>query len=155
MFDHTKTNDYALLLKQADALLEDETDLIANCANLSALVFHNISDLNWVGFYFLKDSELVLGPFQGLSACTRIKMGKGVCGTSAQEKKVMNIEDVHRFAGHIACDSASNSECVVPIVIHQNLIGVFDVDSPLHNRFDQEFQSFLEAIIHRLVKKRL
>ncbi len=151
MFDHTKTNDTELLLKQAEALLEDETDLIANCANLSALIYHNIEDLNWAGFYIYKDKELVLGPFQGLSACTRIKMGKGVCGTAAIERTTLNIKDVHEFPGHIACDSASNSELVVPIVVDNKLIGVLDLDSPIHNRFDNELQEFFEAIIKKLI----
>lgn len=151
MFDHTKTTNTELLLKQAESLLEDETDFIANCANLAALIYHNIEGLNWAGFYIYKDGELVLGPFQGLSACTRIKMGKGVCGTSAIERRVFNVKDVHEFPGHIACDSASNSELVVPILTNDTLIGVLDLDSPEFNRFDENIQSFFEELVKKLV----
>ncbi len=153
MFDHTHTNDTDLLLKQAQALLEDESDLIANCANLAALIYNNIEGLNWAGFYIYKDGDLVLGPFQGLSACTRIKMGKGVCGTSALDRRVLNIKDVHEFPGHIACDSASNSELVIPIINNDNLIAVLDLDSPEFNRFDHEIQIFFEEIVKLLILK--
>lgn len=153
MFDHTKTNDTELLIQQASALLESETDFIANCANLSSLIFNNIEGLNWVGFYLLKEDELVLGPFQGLSACTRIQLGKGVCGTSVLNKQTLNIQDVHLFPGHIACDSASNSECVVPLIKDDKVIGVFDVDSPILNRFDLSLQNFFEAIVKLLIEK--
>ncbi len=147
MHDHTKTSDYELLIKQAQALISDESDFIANIANLSALIYHNLDELNWAGFYLMKEHELVLGPFQGLSACTRIKVGKGVCGTSAKLKKTLNIPNVHLFDGHIACDSASNSECVVPILSYNEVIGVLDVDSPIMNRFDESTQKFLEDLI--------
>lgn len=149
----TQTNDYALLLKQVDSLIEDESDFIANCANISAFVMAMIADLNWVGFYFKKNEELILGPFQGLPACTRIAWGNGVCGTAALLNQTQNIPNVHEFEGHIACDSASNSECVVPIHLGNEVIGVLDVDSPQHNRFDAKLQTFLEDIVHRLELK--
>jgi L-methionine (R)-S-oxide reductase len=131
------------LLRELKALLEDETDMIANAANMSALIYQNIPNLNWVGFYFLNGNELVLGPFQGKVACTRIMLGKGVCGTAFKEKKVFNVPDVHLFEGHIACDSASRSELVVPLYKGSLGIGVLDVDSPLVNRFD----SYLEGVL--------
>ena len=146
------TQDLDLLLKQAEALLEGEKDKIANMANLSALVYHTISDLNWVGFYIYKDRELILGPFQGLPACVRLQLNKGVCGTSASLRKTLNVPDVHAFEGHVACDSASNSECVVPIYFMDELYGVFDVDSPILNRFDKELQKFLEDIVTLFIK---
>jgi len=146
------TQDLDLLLKQAEALLEGEKDKIANMANLSALVYHSIPDLNWVGFYIYKDRELVLGPFQGLPACVRLQLNKGVCGTSAKLRKTLNVPDVHVFEGHVACDSASNSECVVPIYFDDELYGVFDVDSPLFNRFDKDLQQFLEDIGSLFIK---
>ncbi len=153
MFDHTKTNDTELLLLQAKALCEDENDFIANCANLSSLIYNNLDQLNWVGFYIYKDKDLVLGPFQGLSACTRIKLGKGVCGTSAQMMKTLNVPNVHDFEGHIACDNASNSEIVVPLVKNNLLIGVLDIDSPVHNRFDETLQQFFEEVVEILLNK--
>ena len=153
MFDHTITNDTDLLLLQAKALLHSENDFIANCSNITSLIYNNIEDLNWVGFYYLKEKELVLGPFQGLSACTRITLGKGVCGTAALEMKTLNIPNVHTFEGHIACDSASNSECVIPLIVDNKIIGVFDIDSPLLNRFDKKLQLFFEQIVHSLVQE--
>lgn len=131
------------LLRELKALLEDETDMIANAANMSALIYQSIPNLNWVGFYFLKGNELVLGPFQGKVACTRIMLGKGVCGTAFKEKKILNVPDVHLFEGHIACDSASRSELVVPLYKGELGIGVLDIDSPLLNRFD----SYLEGVL--------
>ena len=148
-----QTHDYTLLLKQAEALIEDESDFIANCANLSAFVMAMIEELNWVGFYFKKKDELVLGPFQGLPACTRIAWGKGVCGTSALLNQTQNIPNVHDFVGHIACDSASNSECVVPIHHNGEVVGVMDVDSPQYHRFDASLQTFLEDLVQRLELK--
>ena len=111
------------------ALVEDETDWLANCANFSALLFSQMPDINWAGFYFLKNNELVLGPFQGKPACIRIPLGKGVCGTAAVTRKIQVVEDVHQFEGHIACDEASKSEIVLPILYDQRLIGVLDIDS--------------------------
>jgi len=123
-----------------------ERDRIANAANLSALVYHALPHLNWVGFYFFDGKELVVGPFQGLPACVRIPLDKGVCGAAASQRVTQRIEDVDAFPGHIACDSASRSELVVPLVHNGNLVGVFDLDSPSLARFDAEDQAGLEAI---------
>jgi GAF domain-containing protein len=137
---------YADLLEQANALFEGEHDIIANAANLSALLFHSLPDLNWAGFYFFKEEALVLGPFQGKPACVRIAMGKGVCGTAARERKSIVVPDVDKFPGHIACDSASKSEIVVPLVRFDSVIGVIDLDSPSLARFDEEDRRGLEAL---------
>ena len=143
----SKPEQYAQLLEQARALLHGERDRIANAANLSALVCNALPDLNWVGFYFFDGSELVVGPFQGLPACVRIPLDKGVCGAAARTRQTQRIEDVQAFPGHIACDSASNSELVVPLVdANGALIGVFDLDSPVTARFSVEDQHGLEAI---------
>ena len=143
----SKPEQYAQLLQQARALLHGEHDRIANAANLCALVFNALPDLNWVGFYFFDGTELVVGPFQGLPACVRIPLDKGVCGAAARTRQTQRIEDVHAFPGHIACDSASNSELVVPLVgARGDLIGVFDLDSPVTARFSVEDQEGLEAI---------
>jgi L-methionine (R)-S-oxide reductase len=142
----SKPEQYAQLLEQARALLHGERDRIANAANVSALVYHALPELNWVGFYFFDGTELVVGPFQGLPACVRIPLDKGVCGAAARTRTTQRIEDVHAFPGHIACDSASNSELVVPLVLDGELIGVFDLDSPVRGRFDVEDQAGLEAI---------
>ena len=142
-----KPEQYAQLAEQARALLHGERDRIANAANLSALVYHALPSLNWVGFYFFDGTELVVGPFQGLPACVRIPLDKGVCGAAARTRQTQRIEDVHAFPGHIACDSASNSELVVPLVdADGELLGVFDLDSPLAARFSVEAQQGLEAI---------
>jgi len=141
------TNDLDLLLAQATSLIETEKDEIANMANLSALIFHSIPHLNWVGFYIYKDRELVLGPFQGQVACVRLQLHKGVCGTSAAEHRTINVPNVHVFEGHVACDSASNSEVVVPIIIKDELYGVLDVDSPNFDRFDPALIKFMEDIV--------
>ena len=143
----SKTEQYAQLLQQARALLHGERDRIANAANLSALVYHALPDLNWVGFYFFDGHELVVGPFQGLPACVRIPLDKGVCGAAARTRTTQRIDDVNAFPGHIACDSASKSELVVPLVADDgSLIGVFDLDSPKPARFDGEDQRGLEAL---------
>ncbi len=142
----TKPEQYAQLLAQARALMEGESDRTANAANLSALVYHALPDLNWVGFYFHDGRELVVGPFQGLPACVRIPLGRGVCGTAASTRQTQRIADVHDFPGHIACDAASQSEVVVPLVVDGELVGVFDLDSPRTDRFDAEDQAGLEAI---------
>ena len=149
----SKPAQYAQLLAQARALLHGERDRIANAANLSALVYQALPDLNWVGFYFYDGTELVVGPFQGLPACVRIPLDKGVCGAAARTRQTQRIEDVHAFPGHIACDSASNSELVVPLVdADGTLLGVFDLDSPLPARFDVEDQQGLEAIARAYVE---
>lgn len=142
----SKPEQYGQLLAQARALVHGERDRIANAANLSALVYHALPQLNWVGFYFYDGKELVVGPFQGLPACVRIPLNKGVCGAAASQRLTQRIEDVDAFPGHIACDSASRSELVVPLVKGDTLIGVFDLDSPVLARFDADDQAGLEAI---------
>ncbi len=134
----SKTDLYASLAAQLHSLLQGEHDFIANAANCAALLYHSLPDVNWVGFYLFKEGELVLGPFQGNPACVRIGMGKGVCGTAAQLRQTVVVENVNEFPGHIACDSASNSEIVVPLIKDQRLIGVLDLDSPSIARFDDE-----------------
>jgi GAF domain-containing protein len=142
-----KTTFYAELAQQLTAVFEGERDPIANAANLSALVFELVPDLNWAGFYFLKSpGELVLGPFQGKVACVRIAVGKGVCGTSVAEKRTMLVPDVHAFPGHIACDANSRSELVVPLIAGDRVIGVLDLDSPLPGRFDARDQAGFERL---------
>lgn len=141
-----KPQQYAALADQARALLDGETDRIANAANLSALVAHALPDLNWVGFYFFDGTELVVGPFQGLPACVRIPLERGVCGAAARTRTTQRIDDVHAFDGHIACDAASRSELVVPLFDGERLIGVFDLDSPVPARFDAHDQTGLEAL---------
>lgn len=142
---------YAELEKQLRALLHGESDLIANCANTAALLWHSLPDLNWAGFYRLVGNELVLGPFQGKPACVRIRMGKGVCGTTATTRKTVRVANVHEFHDHIACDSASQSEIVVPLVKDDQLLGVLDLDSPRLNRFDAADQAGLERVAAVLV----
>lgn len=142
----SKPEQYRTLEAQARALLHGERDRIANAANLSALVFHALPALNWVGFYFWDGRELVVGPFQGRPACVRIAMGRGVCGTAAQTQQTQRVADVDAFPGHIPCDSASRSELVVPLVAGGQLVGVFDIDSPEPDRFDSDDQRGLEAI---------
>lgn len=141
-----KPEQYAQLVEQARALLSGERDRIANAANLSALVYHALPDLNWVGFYLYDGRELVVGPFQGLPACVRIPLDQGVCGAAARTRQTQRIADVHAFPGHIACDAASRSELVVPLLQGEELIGVFDLDSPIPDRFDEDDQRGLEAI---------
>lgn len=142
-----KTELYSNLAEQARSLIEGETDFIANAANLSALLYHTLPDVNWAGFYLLKDGELVLGPFQGKPACIRIALGKGVCGTAAERRETLVVANVHDFPGHIACDSASNSEIVVPLVRQGELIGVLDVDSPSVGRFNDEDAEGLNRLV--------
>lgn len=142
-----KTAFYRLLNQQAQALIEQESDLIANMANLSALLFNQMPDLNWAGFYIMRDGELVLGPFQGQVACVRIPVGKGVCGTAVATGEVQLVKDVHEFPGHIACDAASNSEIVLPLRHKGEIIAVLDIDSPSLARFDAEDQQGLEQFI--------
>ena len=134
------------LVEQARALLEGERDPIANAANLSSLVFHTLPELNWAGFYFMRGGELVLGPFQGKPACVRIALGKGVCGTAAREVRTILVPDVDAFPGHIACDSASRSEVVVPLVRDGVVVGVLDVDSPVTGRFGDGEARALERV---------
>jgi GAF domain-containing protein len=129
---------YLQLAAQLRSLLEGEGDFVANAANFSSLLYYSLPDLNWAGFYLLKDGELVLGPFQGQPACVRIAIGKGVCGTAAEQRQTILVDNVHEFPGHIACDSASNSEIVVPLIAREELIGVLDLDSPSFARFDHD-----------------
>ena len=143
---------YAELLSQARALFEGERDFTANAANLASLLYHTLPDLNWAGFYRMKGGELVLGPFQGKPACVRIAPGRGVCGTAALERKTIVVPDVHAFPGHIACDSASNSEIVVPLLRGGEVVGVMDLDSPLTGRFTREDAAGLEPLARALLE---
>lgn len=143
---------YEALDRTLAALLAGERDWIANLANTAALLYTELADLNWAGFYLLKEGELVLGPFQGKPACVRIALGKGVCGTAAAQRRSIVVPDVHEFPGHIACDSASNSEVVVPLIRGGELLGVLDLDSPLFERFDDEDRRGLEAIAATVVR---
>ncbi|USD53310.1 GAF domain-containing protein [Vibrio sp. SCSIO 43155] len=145
---------YQRLTKQAVALIESEKDYIANLANISSLLFMELEDLNWAGFYLTKGDELVLGPFQGQPACVRIPMGRGVCGTAAQTNSVQRVYDVHAFEGHIACDAASNSEIVIPFTINGEVAGVLDIDSPNIGRFneiDEEGLTHFMAEVEKLL----
>ncbi|QUJ68838.1 GAF domain-containing protein [Photobacterium sp. GJ3] len=141
---------YRRLTQQAVALVDGEPDVIANISNISALLNMELEDINWVGFYLLKEDQLVLGPFQGKPACVRIPVGRGVCGTAISENKVQRISDVHQFEGHIACDAASNSEIVIPFSVNGQLYGVLDIDSPSLSRFDQEDEDGLASFIEEL-----
>ncbi|MEA5444531.1 GAF domain-containing protein [Gammaproteobacteria bacterium AB-CW1] len=131
----------------AMGLVAGEKQLIANCANLSALIYHSLPDVNWAGFYLMDDGELVVGPFQGKPACVRIRLGEGVCGTAAERRESLVVDDVDAFPGHIACDSASQSEIVIPLVRDGRLLGVLDIDSPHRARFDEQDRQGLEALI--------
>ncbi|KZX67606.1 Free methionine-(R)-sulfoxide reductase [Vibrio sp. HI00D65] len=149
-----KIEHYHRLTKQAVALIESETDMIANLSNISALLSMELDDLNWAGFYLMKGDELVLGPFQGKPACVRIPVGRGVCGTAVATNSVQRIYDVHEFEGHIACDAASNSEIVIPFSIDGKVAGVLDIDSPNVGRFseiDEEGLTFLMAEVEKLL----
>ena len=141
-----KLERYQLLLKQAQSLLEDEHDLIANMSNISALLFNNLPDVSYAGFYRYQNNELILGPFQGPVACMHIAIGKGVCGTAAKARETQIVPDVHKFAGHIACDAATNSEIVIPIMKNEVLIAVLDLDSTDFARFDDIDAEYLTKI---------
>lgn len=143
---------YDMLSKQLSALLEGEDDIIANLSNASALLNQFLTDINWVGFYLMKNDELVLGPFQGLPACVRIPVGRGVCGTAVQKRETIVVEDVHQFPGHIACDARSNSEIVIPLIKNDEIIGVLDIDSPLKNRFTNDDKLGLEKFVQTLIQ---
>ena len=138
---------YAELATLLQGLLTGETDFIANAANMAALIFNALPELNWAGFYRLVEGELVLGPFQGQPACVRLQLGKGVCGTAAQQRQTVLVPDVHAFPGHIACDAASRSEIVVPVIKDGQLLGVLDLDSPVLGRFDAADQAGLERLV--------
>lgn len=138
MNQSNKQETYCGLQAQLASLLSGERDGLANMANMTALLFQNLSDLNWVGFYLLREKELLLGPFQGQVACVRIPLGRGVCGTAAERRETVIVPDVHAFPGHIACDTRSRSEIVVPLLVNARLFGVLDLDSPRTSRFDQD-----------------
>jgi L-methionine (R)-S-oxide reductase len=143
---HAKNELYASVASQLRSLLEGERDFTANAANFASLIFHSLPDLNWAGFYLYKNDELVLGPFQGKPACVRIEIGKGVCGTAAQQRRTILVDNVNEFPGHIACDSDSNSEIVIPLINNEQLIGVLDLDSPVFGRFDDDDASGLNEL---------
>ncbi|OCS88326.1 GAF domain-containing protein [Caryophanon tenue] len=143
---------YTTVTKQLDALCTGETNVIANLSNAAALLNTFLEDINWVGFYLMEEGELVLGPFQGLPACVRIPVGRGVCGTAVAQKATQLVEDVHAFPGHIACDGATNSEIVIPLIKDGEVIGVLDIDSPLKARFTTEDQQGLEHFTATLLK---
>ena len=142
----SKAEFYNELALQLRGLLRGERDPVANAANMSALMYHTMADVNWVGFYFLKDGELVVGPFQGKPACVRIALGRGVCGTAAAARHSVVVMDVHAFPGHIACDAASRSELVVTLIAGDAVVGVLDVDSPLPGRFDEDDRAGCEQL---------
>ena len=148
----TKTELYRQLVVQVRELFADERDLIANAANLAAVLYHGLPELNWAGFYFLKQGLLILGPFQGKPACIRIALGKGVCGTAAATRKTVLVENVHEFPSHIACDGASNSEIVVPLLKDGHVVGVLDLDSPRLSRFDDEDRAGLELLVQGFIE---
>jgi len=148
----SKANAYRELNRQFSAILAGERDGLANSANLAALLFNILPRINWAGFYFLRGRELVLGPFQGKVACVRIAIGRGVCGTAAQRREPVVVPDVDEFPGHIACDSASRSEIVVPLLFEQRLFGVLDIDSPELARFDSEDTTGLTELVNQLLR---
>ncbi|MGE7940607.1 GAF domain-containing protein [Lysinibacillus xylanilyticus] len=150
-YDGPIAEQYDTLAKQLDALLTGESDRIANFSNASALLNQFLTNINWVGFYVLQGEELVLGPFQGLPACFRIPIGRGVCGTAVEKEETMVVKDVHAFPGHIACDAASQSEIVIPLIKEGVVLGVLDIDSPIVNRFSKEDQEGLELFVKTLL----
>lgn len=147
-----KMEKYEHMLKYLKAILEDESDMIANLANASAIINEHIENLNWAGFYLLKEKDLVLGPFQGKFACVRIPLGKGVCGNAAKDRKTYIVENVHDFPGHIACDAASNSEIVIPMIKNDKLVGVLDIDSFEYSNFDETDKKYLEKAVEIIVE---
>jgi L-methionine (R)-S-oxide reductase len=152
-YNESREKNYETVIRQLEALIAGEPNVTANLANASALLNQFLTDINWVGFYLTEGSQLVLGPFQGLPACVRIPFGKGVCGTAAKTKTTQLVADVHQFPGHIACDAASNSEIVVPMIKNGEVIGVLDIDSPSKNRFDEVDQLYLEKFVEALLKQ--
>jgi L-methionine (R)-S-oxide reductase len=148
----SKDKFYKILHLYLEGHLSSESDSLANLSNSAALLFNNLEDINWAGYYIMKDGELVLGPFGGKTACTRIKLGKGVCGSAARDRKTYVVPNVHDFEGHIACDSASNSEIVIPIIKDGVLYGVLDIDSPILDRFDETDRVYLEKFVEKLNK---
>ena len=150
--DLNKEEYYESLLFFAQGLMDGEKDLIANMSNVASLLYNTMSDVNWAGFYLMKDDELVLGPFGGNPACIRIQVGKGVCGTCVSEKMIQLIPDVHEFPGHIACDGDTDSEIVLPIIIRSQVVAVMDLDSPIKNRFDEDDARNLAILVDMLIK---
>ena len=148
----SKREFYQEFLRHAEGLLADERNWIANLANISSLLFYQLDELNWAGFYLHDSDELVLGPFQGKPACTRISVGQGVCGTAAQKRKTQLVANVQEFPGHIACDPASKSEIVVPLLKGDELLGVLDLDSPVYDRFDEEDSKHLNELVDLLIQ---
>lgn len=147
-----KEENYQSILQQLQALLENEHDTIANMSNASALLYHSLENINWAGFYLYKNNELILGPFQGKIACMHIPIGKGVCGNSAMKKEILRVDNVHTFPGHIACDAASNSEIVVPLVKENTLLGVLDIDSFEFSQFDCIDELYLQKFVNILLE---
>lgn len=152
IYPDNKQDMYQLLKEQMKSMLEGEKDVIANLSNCSALLNEALTDINWVGFYLMKKNELILGPFQGKLACIHIPIGKGVCGTAVKTKKIQLVKDVHEFPGHIACDSASRSEIVIPLMLQDKVIGVLDIDSPSVARFDEVDAKELEEIAQLILE---
>ena len=152
MYEGSLKERYALLNTHLKVILENEPNAIANLANASALLNNFLDDINWVGFYILENNELVLGPFQGLPACVRIPVGKGVCGTAVSESEIQVVDNIHEFPGHIACDENSRSEVVIPLYIDNRIYGVLDIDSPIYNRFSIEEASELSEFANILCK---
>lgn len=142
-----------LLSKQLECLIEDDKYEVTILSNMSSFIYHSLEDVSWAGFYLFKDNKLILGPFQGKVACTVIPLGKGVCGTSALNQETLVVENVHEFKGHIACDSASNSEIVVPVIVHDTLYGVLDLDSTSFDRFEKDKESIIEMV--KVLEKKL
>lgn len=147
-----KENFYKILLVRLEGMLSSEEDALANLCNAAAHLYNNLDDINWSGFYIMKNGELVLGPFGGKPACTRIKVGKGVCGSAVRDRMTYLVPNVHEFEGHIACDSASNSEIVIPIIKDGIIYGVLDIDSPIFERFDETDRIYLEKFVDKLNK---
>lgn len=150
-YTESRDKNYQMLLEQLNSLLHGEKNQTANLANAASLLNQFLPNINWVGFYLLIDNELVLGPFQGLPACTRINLGKGVCGTAAKEHKTLCVDDVTQFVGHIACDAASRSELVIPLIQKGRLLGVLDIDSPMIGRFDETDRKYLSQFCEILI----
>jgi len=151
-YPECKSEMYDLLKRQLSALMEGETNKLPHLANMAALLNGALYEINWVGFYLMTDGDLLLGPFQGKTACIRIPVGKGVCGTAVAQNRTQLVADVHQFPGHIACDSASNSEIVIPIRANGKVVGVLDIDSPRHSRFDEQDRKGLEDMVGLLEK---
>lgn len=152
IYPEDKIEMYELLLKQMEMILEGETDVIANLSNVSAMLGEALPKINWAGFYLMKEGKLILGPFQGKLACIHIPLGRGVCGTAAATKEVQLVKNVHEFPGHIACDSASNSEVVIPMILDGKVLGVLDIDSAELERFDETDATYLQKIAELVVR---